>query len=147
MSNKIKLRINSKNHSFRDINNINLREIRKKLLAKGYEEINIMGIPIKECSSGVNVFVELDADFIIESCQNLEDLISANEEFEHYSHLGDGSFFIEAFVGKKIAEVIYMYCPQARKDNMISNTEEIDRERYFWLWRNLAYDLIDIAEK
>ncbi len=108
MSNLITLKIKSNATLWKDIDKVDSETIMENLLEKGYEEIKLVGIPIEECFSGVRLWVESDADFLIEGCQNLEDSITENkEEFNHYSHLGDGLLFIKALVNTKMAKVTY----------------------------------------
>ena len=147
MSKTIKLEINSNIRPIKNIDSIKPIEIRKKLLSKGYEDLNLLGIPIEKCNSGVHLWVEQDVDFLIESCQDLEELILKQDEFEHYSFLNDGLLTIKASVNKEVAQVLYRYCPGLNKDKLISKTKQLSKEEYIWQWRNIAYDLLDISEK
>lgn len=147
MSKAVKLKISSNSGSIQKINQINPYEVRKLILDQGYEDLTLIGIPIEEYRFGIHLWIEQDVDFLIESCQHLEELIIKKEEFEHYSFLNDGLLQIKALVSKKLAKVSYQYCPKLNKNNLISSTEQISRKQYLWQWRNLAYDLLNIAKK
>lgn len=147
MSILITLEIKSNPSLWRKIDKVDSENIMENLLEKGYEKIKLVGIPIKECFSGVSLWVESDADFLIQCCQNLEDSIALNEyPFSHYSHLGDGLLSIKTLFNKKIAQVTYEYYPGTLISNLVSNTIQISQKEYLWQWRNLAYDLLDIAD-
>ncbi|MFM2314355.1 MAG: hypothetical protein RLZZ04_3631 [Cyanobacteriota bacterium] len=146
MSKAVKLKINSNSRSIKKINQVDPYEVRKLILDQRYEDLMLIGIPVEEYHSGIHLWVEQDVDFLIESCQHLEELIIKKKEFEHYSFLNDGLLQIKALISNKSAKVSYQYCPKLNKDSLISSTEQISREQYLWQWRNLAYDLLNIID-
>ena len=56
MSKTIQLKIDVNTKSLRNINKIEPIKIRKILLAKEYEQLTLIGVPIEECLLGVKLY-------------------------------------------------------------------------------------------
>lgn len=148
MSDTLNLNISTSKHSVRNISFVNPDKIRKKLLDKGYEKIALTGIPIKEDISPIILWIdELDTDFLIEGCQDFEELNIKKEEFDHSLFLGGGLLRIEASINGEVAKITYNYCPGLNKENLICKTIETNKDKYLWQLRNIVYKLIHIAHQ
>lgn len=145
MTKTIRLQTNANSRDFKEIKNLDSNKIMKELLSKGYEDLILIGIPIKECADGVHLWVEQDVDFIIESCQYLEEIFLKEEEFEHYTILNDGLLEIIAKSQKEIVNVTYKFYPGLNQVNLSSYTEKVDKDKYLWWWRNITYDLLSLC--
>ena len=65
------------------------------------------------------MWVGQDAYFSQKSCQHLEEFNVNQGEFEHFSFLNDGLLQIISLAKNALVEVLYEYCPNLNKDNLI----------------------------
>ncbi len=91
------------------------------------------------------LYVESDAEFLIDYYTYLEELIQKPENYEHHVFLTDGQYTLSAKSDRKIVEIEFNSCPGLRAVNLVTNTATTSENEYIWWWRSIANELINFV--
>jgi len=122
------------------------RDFRKQIFNMGYENILLSG-ELAECfdNAGMFLYVEDDAEFLIDYYTYLEELVKKPDNYEHHVFLTDGIYTLSAKSDRKIVEIEFNYCPGSRAANLVINTVTTSENEYVWWWRSIAHEIIKLA--
>ncbi|MEM7712498.1 MAG: hypothetical protein AAF349_02800 [Cyanobacteria bacterium P01_A01_bin.68] len=112
----------------------------------GYENILVSGgLAEYFDTGGMFLYVEEDAEFLIDYYTYLEELIQKPDNYEHHVFLTDGIYTLSAKYDRNIVEIEFNHCPSLKAANLVTNTVTTSENEYVWWWRSIACEIIDFA--
>jgi hypothetical protein len=132
-------------NNLENVGNLNSRQMVEKMLKEGYEYFILIDPQIEKLADTVFLPIENDLEFFIESYLYLEELIAAEKNFFHNTFLGDGVLEIKAIVTENNVNLIYKYCPQLNRANLVMYEIKTTQQKLLIWWRNAAYKLAQLG--
>ncbi|MGB3654703.1 MAG: hypothetical protein WBA41_26345 [Rivularia sp. (in: cyanobacteria)] len=140
------LKANLTPRTVQNLNGFDSRYFRKKIFNMGYENISLYGGLAEYFDRGeMFLYVEDDAEFLIDYYTYLEELVKKPDNYEHNAYLTDGVYTLSAKSDRKIVEIKFNYCPGSRAVNLVTKTVTTSENEYFWWWRSIAYEIVNFA--
>ena len=144
MKNLIKVNASYESINYEEIEQLDPSEVMNMLLEKRYQYIEMSGYPIKPIADKIYLFVESDAEFLVEGYLTLMDNLQEEKTtFSHFCCLNDGLLKLSADVNESKVEVTYNYYPGLDTSNLVSCTDKVTIDQYIFLWRRIVYNLLD----
>ena len=129
-----------------NLNGLDSRDFRKKILSMGYENISLYGGLAEYFDDGeMFLYVEDDAEFLIDYYTYLEGLVKKSDNYEHNAYLTDGQYTLSAKSDRKIVEIEFNHCPVSRVVILVTNTANTSENEFFFWWRSIANELINFV--
>jgi hypothetical protein len=124
---------------------LNYRQLREKLLDKGYERIFLCGVMLEQFDGGIYLWIDDDIELLLDCYLYLEKIILKKAPYRHYSSLGDGLLTIKSESNRRTAKVILEYCPALDITNLATHTVNLITDRYVWWWRSIVCGILNLA--
>ena len=131
-----------------NLHGFNAHNLKKKILSMGYEYISLYG-GFAEYFDGKGMFlyVEDDAEFLIDYYINLEELFKTQDNYEHSAFLSDGIYTLNAKSNRNAIEIEFKSCPGLNVENLVTNNVTSSENKYVWWWRSIAHEIINLANR
>lgn len=120
------------------------REIMNLLLSKGYYDTTLKGAFIEEFTRGIFLFVDEDAQLLMDEYFYLEKLLAIDEPYQHGSCLNSGLVTFTATSNRTMVRIEFRYCPQLNVANLVTNNLTVTEDEYVWWWRSIAQEILNI---